>query len=153
MENAPTRLRGKTSWLITKISAHAHRTLAETLAPVGGHGFEFALLAALEEFGPASQVTLGRRCGIDRSNIHAIVAHLVTAGYATRGTDPADTRRNLITITPDGRRRLTELDRLVDEVQAGLTAALDDAERDQLVMLLTRVLDSQRPDRDEPSRR
>jgi DNA-binding MarR family transcriptional regulator len=145
MENAPTRLRGKTSWLITKISAHAHRKLAETLAPAGGHGFEFALLAALEEFGPASQITLGRRCGIDRSNTHAIVVDLVTAGYATRETDPADTRRNLVSITHDGRRRLTELERLVDEVQAGLTAALDDAERDQLVRLLTRVLDSQLP--------
>jgi hypothetical protein len=48
---------GKTSWLITKISPHAHRTLAETLAPVGGQGFEFALLAALEEFGPELERT------------------------------------------------------------------------------------------------
>ncbi len=146
MENAPTRLRGKPSWLINKISAHAHRKLAETLARAGGHGFEFALLAALDEFGPASQVALGQRCGIDRSNVHAVVADLVAAGYATRETDPADTRRNLITITLGGRRRLAELDRLVDEVQAGLTAALDDAERAQLVALLTRVLDSQRLD-------
>ena len=144
MEDAPRRLRGKPSWLITKISAHAHRKLAENLAPAGGSGFEFAVLAALDEFGSASQVALGQRCGIDRSNIHAIVAELVTAGYATRETDPADVRRNLITITPDGSRRLAELDRLVDEVQAGLTAALDEAERDQLVMLLTRILDSQR---------
>jgi DNA-binding MarR family transcriptional regulator len=145
MENAPTRLRGKPSWLITKISAHAHRKLAEALAPAGGRGFEFALLAALEEFGPASQIALGQRCGIDRRDTHAIVADLVTSGYATREADPADVRRNLITVTPDGRRRLAELDRLVDQVQAGLTAALDDAERDQLVTLLSRVLDSQRP--------
>lgn len=145
MENAPTRLRGKTSWLINKISAHAHRKLAETLAPAGGGGFEFALLAALEEFGPASQIALGQRCGIDRSDTHATVADLVSSGYATRQADPADARRNLITVTPEGRRRLAELDRLVDEVQASLTADLDDAERDQLVTLLTRVLDSQRP--------
>ena len=144
MENAPTRLRGKTSWLVTKISAHAHRKLAETLAPVGGHGYEFALLAALDEFGPASQIALGQRCGIDRSDTHAIVAELVGSGYATRETDPADVRRNLITVTPEGKQRLTELDHLVDEAQADLTAALNDAERDQLLSLLTRILDSQR---------
>jgi DNA-binding MarR family transcriptional regulator len=143
MDHAPTRLRGKTSWLVTKISAHAHRKLAETLAPVGGRGYEFAVLAALAEFGPASQIALGQRCGIDRSDTHSIVADLVTSGYATRETDPADARRNLITITPEGRARLADLERLVDEVQADLTAALDEDERDQLITLLTRVLDSQ----------
>jgi len=143
MEIAPTRLRSKASWLINKTSAQAHRLLVEALAPVDAHGYHFAVLAALDEFGPASQIAIGQRCGIDRSDTHAIVNDLVDGGYAEREPDPQDRRRNIVTITDAGRGRLSELDRILDRVQENLLGALSPEERRQFVGLLTRVLDGQ----------
>jgi len=143
METAPTRLRSKASWLINKTSAQAHRLLVEALAPVDAHGYHFAVLAALDEFGPASQIAIGQRCGIDRSDTHAIVNDLVDGGYAEREPDPQDRRRNIVTITDAGRGRLSELDRILDRVQENLLGALSPEERRQFVGLLTRVLDGQ----------
>lgn len=143
METAPTRLRSKASWLINKTSAQAHRLLVEALAPVDAHGYHFAVLAALDEFGPASQIAIGQRCGIDRSDTHAIVNDLVDGGYAEREPDPQDRRRNIVTITDAGRGRLGELDRILERVQGNLLGALSPEERRQFVGLLTRVLDGQ----------
>jgi DNA-binding MarR family transcriptional regulator len=139
----PARLRSKASWLISKTSAHSHRLLGEALAPVDAHGYHFAVLAALDEFGPASQIAIGQRCGIDRSDTHAIVNDLVDGGYAEREPDPQDRRRNIITITGAGRGRLAELDRILERVQDDLLGALTPGERRQLVGLLARVLDGQ----------
>ena len=55
--------------------------------------------------------------------------------------DPADGRRNIITITPAGTAHLRRLEELLDDVQDELLAPLSSAERQQLIHLLTRVLE------------
>ena len=141
IEEAPTRLRGKPSWLISKASARAHRLIAEAMAAVGGRAYHLAILAALDEFGPDSQVRIGQRCGIDQSDMNAMVNELTGQGHVARAVDPSDRRRNLITLTPAGQRRLDELDTTLSRVQGDLLNALSAAERDHLAVLLTRVLD------------
>jgi DNA-binding MarR family transcriptional regulator len=142
MDEAPARLRGKASWLINKISPHAHRLVAEGLAPVDARGYHFAILAALKEYGPASQMSIGQRCGIDRSDTHAMVNELVDQGLVVRALDQQDRRRNIITITAAGQKRLEQLDTVLCQVQDTLLTALSPTERRQLVGLLTRVFDS-----------
>lgn len=141
MEESPTRLRGKPSWLISKASARAHRLIGEAMTAAGGRAYHFAILAALEEFGPDSQVRIGQRCGIDQSDMHAMLNELTTQGHVARASDPSDRRRNLITLTPAGRRRLEELDTALSKVQDDLLNALSADERDRLTALLTHVLD------------
>lgn len=133
-------MRRKPSWLISKISVQAHRLIAEGMTAAGGRAYHFAILAALEEFGPASQMAIGQRCGIDRSDMHAMVSELADQGLVVRSPDPDDRRRNVITITAAGQRRLAELDSALAGVQDGLLRGLSQEERDQLVGLLTRVL-------------
>jgi DNA-binding MarR family transcriptional regulator len=145
MESAPTRLRTKASWLINKTSLHAHRLVGERLAALDARGYHFAVLAALEEYGPASQAALSQRCGIDRSDTVAMVNELVAQELVVRAPDPDDRRRNVITITPEGRRRLEHLDTVLSEAQRDLLAPLSAAERDLLVGLLARVLDHHTP--------
>jgi MarR family transcriptional regulator, lower aerobic nicotinate degradation pathway regulator len=141
MESAPTRLRGKASWLIGRIALYAHRVIADALAGEGAHGHHFAILAALAEFGPASQIAIGQRCLIDRSDIAEMVAGLVDQGLVMRATDPGDRRRNVITMTPAGRRRFQKLDAVLEQAQRELFASLTDAEYQQLIKLLGRVFD------------
>jgi DNA-binding MarR family transcriptional regulator len=137
----PALLKEKPSWLISQVSAHAHRLLTERLATAGARGYHFRLLAALEEFGPASQASLGRRTEMDRSDVAAAVNELTDQKLAERATDQADRRRNIITITAKGRARLQRLNALLADAQDELLAPLSPGERQALAGMLTRVLD------------
>jgi DNA-binding MarR family transcriptional regulator len=141
ISSTPRRLRTLPSWLLNQAALPAQRLVADALHAVGAHRSHYALLAALEEFGPDSQIALGRRIGVDRSDMVALVNALDTAGAVRRDADPDDRRRNIITITPAGRRRLAVLERRVDAVEDDLLAPLTPRQRADLVDLLTRVVD------------
>jgi DNA-binding MarR family transcriptional regulator len=139
-DTTPARLAGTPTWLISQTAAHAHRLLSGTFAAAGSRGYHYRLLAALEESGPASQAALGRRSGIDRSDVVAALNELGARGLVERTPDPADHRRNIVTITPAGAASLQRLESLVADVQDELLAPLSPEERDQLIGLLGRVL-------------
>jgi MarR family transcriptional regulator, lower aerobic nicotinate degradation pathway regulator len=140
-EDRPAMLMGKPSWLISEVSRLAHPLLTDKLATAGSRGYHYRLLAALQEFGPASQASLGRHTGMDRSDVAAAVTELTGRGLAGRAPAPADRRRNVITITPAGTAHLRRLDELLADVQDELLASLSPAERQQLIRLLNRILD------------
>ena len=140
-DTKPAVLTQKPSWLVSEVSRVAHRLLTGKLATAGSRGYHYRLLAALQEFGPASQAKLGRRTGMDRSDVVAAVNELVGRGLADRSPDPADGRRNIITITPAGTAHLRRLEELLDDVQNELLAPLSPAESQQLIHLLTQVLE------------
>jgi MarR family transcriptional regulator, lower aerobic nicotinate degradation pathway regulator len=127
-ETTPARLTTKPTWLISQTEAHAHRLLAATFAAAGTRGYHYRLLAALQE------------CGIDRSDVVAALNELGGRGLVERTPDPADHRRNIVTITPAGAACLDQLETLVSGVQDELLAPLSPEERDQLIRLLSRVL-------------
>jgi MarR family transcriptional regulator, lower aerobic nicotinate degradation pathway regulator len=145
IESAPARLRALPTFLLNQAALQAQRIGAETLAAVGAHRTHYAVLAALDEFGPASQAELGRRCGIDPSDMVALMARLTGDGLVERGPDPADRRRNLVSITRAGRRRLDELARTVAAAQDALLEPLSAAERERLTALLARIVEHVRP--------
>ena len=141
----PSRLRGAPSWLLTQTAMHASRLVSEGFASAGARGYHYRLLAALEEFGPASQAALGRRGGIDRSDVVAALNELAEMGFIERAPDPGDRRRNVVTITPAGAGQLRRLDEVLAGIQDELLAPLSVDERDELALLLTRVLDHHAP--------
>lgn len=145
MENAegiaPARLRALPSRLLSLAALPANRLADRALATGESRRYHYALLAALAEFGPASQADLGRRTGIDRSDIVAATNELADRGLVVRSPDPADRRRNIVSLTPAGAGHLAELDRLVAGAQDELLAPLSAADRAELVRLLTRLVD------------
>ena len=141
LEETPAGLRSKPSWLLNKAAVRAHRLVVEAMTAAGGRAYHFSILAALDEFGPDSQARIGQRCGIDQSDMHAMLRELTEQGHVARTTDPSDRRRNLITLTRPGQRRLKELDSVLSAVQDDVLKALSPADRDHLVALLTKVLD------------
>lgn len=138
---APTRVRAKPSWLLNQAALPANRLVAAGLAGVDGRRHHYVLLAALDEGGPASQADLSRRTSIDRSDMVAAVNELAEQGLVQRSPDPADRRRNVVSLTAAGRRHLGRLERLLDRAQDELLAPLSPEERRALVDLLTRVVD------------
>ncbi|WP_138757399.1 MarR family winged helix-turn-helix transcriptional regulator [Modestobacter altitudinis] len=139
--SAPRALRGLPSWLVSQASLTAAGLVSGQLSRTGAHRWHYSVLAALHESGPASQAELGRRVGLDRSDVTAAVGALASAGQVVRETDPADRRRNTVRISDRGTERLQDLDRLVHSAQDQLLAPLSPAEREELVRLLTVVVD------------
>jgi DNA-binding MarR family transcriptional regulator len=141
---APAELLNLPSWLLTQTAMHAHRIITEAFTAGEARGYHFRLLATLAEFGPASQASLGRRTGIDRSDVVAAINELATAGHVSRSPDPSDGRRNIITLTERGRTQYERLQSLVAEAQDALLAPLTPAERGDLIALLAKVLEHHR---------
>jgi len=138
---APTRLTSQPSWLLNQSAAYATRLVNDGLAAVDARRYHYRLLATLEEVGPASQATLGRRSGIHFSDIVETINELVERELVRRAPDPSDRRRHIITITPAGRRYLRRLDKQLERIQDELLAPLSPEERQLLIRLLTRVLE------------
>lgn len=136
----PERLASRPSWLVSQLAVHTHRLVFDGFADAGVRGYHYRILAALQEFGVASQIELARRCGMDRSDVVAAINELVERGLVEREPDPSDRRRNLISITKAGERDLRRLDRVIDRIQDSLLEPLSVGDRQVLVGLLTRLL-------------
>ena len=137
---APQRLQVLGSWLINQAALRAARIIGVRFGEVDARRDQYAVMVALEELGQASQADLGRRLMLDRSDMSALIDGLEDAGHAVRERDEEDRRRNVIRLTGAGIARLRELDTVVGAVQDDLLAPLSDAEREQLVALLQRLV-------------
>jgi len=132
----PERLRSLPSRLLNLAAGYAQRQAGERLATLDSRKWHYATLAALEEFGPDSQSGLSDRTGIYRSDLVATINDLTARGLVVRAPDPADRRRNAITLTGEGRRHLKRLDALIAEGEAEFLAPLSPADRAELTRLL-----------------
>src|SRR5580700_6920010 len=115
----PARVKDRPTWLISRTFARSSGLLAAGFQSCGRglRSYHYRLLAALEEWGPASQADLGRSTGIDRSDVTAALAELESRNLIERTVDPEHKRRNIVTLTPAGGEQLRDLDAVVDAVQ------------------------------------
>jgi DNA-binding MarR family transcriptional regulator len=143
--SAPARVRDRPTWLISRAHARANGLLRDEFEAhaAGLRSYHYRLLAALEEWGPVSQADLGRSTGIDRSDVVAVLNELERRRLIKRAVDPANRRRNVVSITPSGVKQLVVLDGIVSEVQERLLAPLSAADRRQLSRLLHRINDGE----------
>ncbi|MEU0436164.1 MarR family transcriptional regulator [Streptomyces sp. NPDC006290] len=138
----PDRLKDRPTWLISRAYARSAALLAAGFEANGNglRGYHYRLLAALEQWGPASQADLGRDTGIDRSDVTAALTELESCGLIERRVDPDHKRRNIVTMTPQGLDVLLELDAVIDQTQEAVLAPLTAAQRRQFVSLMSRLL-------------
>ncbi|MCF7553728.1 MarR family winged helix-turn-helix transcriptional regulator [Pseudonocardia sp. WMMC193] len=139
-ERPPQRLLQTPTWLITQISATVARQTREVFDALGAGRYHYAVLCAVEEFGPCSQADIGRRLRIDRKDVAERVLELETAGYLQRRSDPADPRRNVVTLTDEGGERLRQIHDRLTAVQEDLVEPLDTQERAILTQALQKIL-------------
>ncbi|MFC8845328.1 MULTISPECIES: MarR family winged helix-turn-helix transcriptional regulator [unclassified Micromonospora] len=151
-DRTPASWESLPSWLLTQTASHAQRLVSDGFSSVQARGYHYRLLATLQEFGPASQATLGRRSGIHLSDMVAAINELADRKLVERAPDPADHRRNIISLTAAGRRQLRRLEERLAECQDQLLAPLSPEERQRLTELLSRLLAHHRRTGDPKSR-
>lgn len=140
-QETPARLRALPSRMLSLVAMQADRLVSDGLARADARKWHYAALVALRESGPASQAELSRRTGIYRSDLVAVINELAERGFVERAPDPADRRRNVVTVTEQGRRHLRRLDKLIASLQDDLLAPLTQPEREQLAEFLGRLFE------------
>src|SRR4051794_23434949 len=118
---APALLRNLASWQTGRVSTLGARFTAARM-PLEARS-DFAVLAALQEYGELSQAEIGRRLGLDRNNVNGIVTRLEHNRQIERRPGPAARRRNIVALTEAGLRHLNDLLALALDVQNELLAA------------------------------
>ncbi|ANJ29078.1 MarR family winged helix-turn-helix transcriptional regulator [Agromyces aureus] len=138
----PEHLTGLPSWLLSRAAGVGARVVGGALALHGMRKHHYAVLHALTESGSVSQAELGRRLGIDRSDLHGVLGELEASALVRRTPDERDRRRNTVTITKAGAAARAGLDLAVDGAQRTLLARLSAQEQSELVRLLRLVIAS-----------
>lgn len=113
---------------------------------IGGRGVRpkhVGLLAAIEAGVAGSQLELARALGVAPSVVVAHVDDLEGLGALRRVRDQDDRRRQNLVLTPDGRALLEGCAAAAREVDAEVTAELDEAQRVSLRELLGVMADTE----------
>jgi DNA-binding MarR family transcriptional regulator len=139
---APAHARA--AYLLARIGRSQSVRFGERVQSVGLRPKHFAVLNAIALADGASQQELGGRMGLDPSGLVGAIEQLEQLGLVERRRDEADRRRYVLGLTGEGTDALRRGRRVVAESARELLGALDDAEVDTLVDLLSRVVDDQR---------
>jgi DNA-binding MarR family transcriptional regulator len=125
--------------LLTQLSRVVYRRTSEDL--LGMRLKEFVMLAHLREHSPIPQQELGEMLCIDANNLVLLLNELESREFAYRRRDPADRRRHLVEITPEGLSAFESAERGIESVEDDVLGSLTGAERVELQGLLTKALE------------
>ncbi|MFD5072033.1 MarR family winged helix-turn-helix transcriptional regulator [Streptomyces sp. NPDC058369] len=136
---APSRIRPLPSWLLGRAAARGRALVADALAGHGMKMWHHVVLAAVEDLEPVAQADLGRAVALDPKDLVGILNDLQDASLLVRAPDPKDRRKNAVSLTAAGRRRLEECTAAGDRANAELLAPLTPDERSPFLDMLRRV--------------
>ncbi|MBA4329278.1 MAG: MarR family transcriptional regulator [Polaromonas sp.] len=101
---------------------------------------QFAILNALMDDPGEDQITLAGRVAFDAATSGSVIGRLEAKGWVRREADPADRRRKLLWVTPEGQQVALQMKRAVSRVQTRLLGPLSAAERQQFGTLLGKLI-------------
>ncbi|MEW2295466.1 MarR family winged helix-turn-helix transcriptional regulator [Streptomyces sp. NPDC006743] len=132
-------IRSLPSWLLGRAAARGRGLVAEALAGEGLKMWHHVVLSAVRDLGPVAQADLGRGVGLDPKDLVGVLNDLQAAGHVLREPDPADRRKNAVSLTAQGARLLARCEQAAREANATLLAPLSPKEREVFMDLLVRV--------------
>ncbi|MEU8622197.1 MarR family transcriptional regulator [Streptomyces sp. NPDC048623] len=127
------------------LGALASDRFAARVEAIGLKPKHAGLLAALDAGSAASQQELATRLGVAPSLVVALADQLQELGAVDRVRDPEDRRRQVLTLTPEGRRLLARCAEAAEAADADLTAGLTAAQRTTLTRTLRTLGEQQVP--------
>jgi DNA-binding MarR family transcriptional regulator len=101
---------------------------------------QFAILNALIDDPGEDQITLSGRVAFDPATSGSVIGRLEAKGWVKREADPRDRRRKLLWTTPEGEEVALQMKRAVSRAQQRIVSPLDAEERDQLTLLLAKLV-------------
>jgi DNA-binding MarR family transcriptional regulator len=101
---------------------------------------QWGIMSMICESPGVGQIEIAEELGLDRSNVANVVERLVTRGWLRQKLSTEDQRKKQITITRTGEKVMEQLEGIALRFQRKLLNPLTDAEREQFVGLVTRLV-------------
>jgi DNA-binding MarR family transcriptional regulator len=124
VEGSPSGSPDPASPSLTSVGFLLHLALARhregVMAAIEGSGLhpgQLAVLGALSDRGPMSQRRLGEMTLIEKSSIVLFLDALEAGGWLKRAPDPNDRRAHLVSLTPEGAARFSDLGPRLQQAQ------------------------------------
>lgn len=132
----PAELVESSAFLLKRLGFTAKERASIAYEPTGLSPYHHAVLIALDEDSHETQGAIADRLGYDHGQLVGLLDDLESKGLALRRRDPEDRRRQLVSLTPEGKKALTRLRTLSRKLENELFAPLNQGKRAQLHALL-----------------
>jgi DNA-binding MarR family transcriptional regulator len=141
----PEELVSSTLFLLKRLGMNAKERSFEAFDQAGLHPYHHAILAVLDEGSRETQGAIADALGYDKGQLVGLLDELEEAGMVQRQRDPADRRRQIVRMTPEGRKGLERARRLSKRLEDDFLASLNDRERRDLQELLLKLAEHHLP--------
>ncbi|HEY2542664.1 MAG TPA: MarR family transcriptional regulator [Gaiellaceae bacterium] len=135
----PAELVSRPGFLLARIGMTLKMHMMEAFEREGFSAYQYSVLALLSEGPRTAQAAIADALQFDPSQLVALLDGLESHGMIERRRDPNDRRRQMVSLTPAGKRQLASFRKLVSRIEDEFLAPLDEDERHELHELLLRV--------------
>lgn len=118
---------------LTRAAARVYSRRFQLSAP------EWRTMAVLGRYGAMNANNVVDRTAMDKVRVSRAVARLTSAGHITRRVDPADHRRAILDLTPQGTTTYQQIVPWLRAVQDEILAMLETDERTALETMLVKL--------------
>ncbi len=139
-------------YLILAAQREGNRFLADALQPIALTPSQAEALRVLQDWQPLALIELGSLLVCEQGSPSRLVAGLITAGYVERVPSPEDKRKVVLTLTPRGQEKATQVIEVESALYAMLSAAIPDQQIEPLLPVLWNIVTG-RPAGDALARR
>ena len=144
-ERFPEELVSSTVFLLKRLGMTAKEQTLGAFDEADLHPYHHAILAVLDEGSRETQGAIADSLGYDKGQLVGLLDELEDAGLVSRQRDQADRRRQIVQMTPAGRKALDKLRTLSARVEDEFLSSLTDKEREQFHALLLKLAEQHLP--------
>jgi MarR family transcriptional regulator, lower aerobic nicotinate degradation pathway regulator len=144
-ERFPKELVSSTVFLLKRLGMTAKEQTIGAFDEAGVHPYHHAILAVLDEGSRETQGAIADALGYDKGQLVGLLDELEDAGLVSRQRDQADRRRQIVQMTPAGRKTLDKLRGVAARVEDEFLSALSEKEREQFHALLLKLAEHHLP--------
>jgi len=145
MPRFPEELVGSTAFLLKRLGFAAKEQALRAYEESGLTPYHHAILVALDEDAHETQRSIADALSYDRGQLVGLLDELEERGLIERRRDPDDRRRQIVEMTPAGKKALGRLRGLSRRLEDELLAPLDPGEQRKLHALLLRLAEHHLP--------
>src|SRR5262245_14296156 len=141
----PEELANSSTFLLKRLAYAAKERAMKTYDELGMHPYHYAILLVLDDGSHETQGSIADALGYDRGQLVGLLDELEELGFVERRRDPADRRRHIVRMTPDGKATLRRLRALSRRNEDAFLEPLNEQQRDDLLELLQRLAELHEP--------
>src|SRR3954469_4791815 len=138
-ERFPIELVKSPLFLLKRLGMTAKEQTIDAYEATGLHPYHHAILAVIDEGLRETQGAIADALGYDRGQLVGLLDELEEAGLVERRRDADDRRRQVVLMTPAGKKALAKMRTLADRLDREFLASLTEEQRAQLHSLLLLV--------------